>query len=61
MSERDELLDRVQRGRFLIDGAWIEPGARRRFEIVTPSDESVFASVPLGSRIAGCPACGSSR
>jgi len=48
MSERDELLDRVQRGRFLIDGAWIEPGARRRFEIVTPSDESVFASVPLG-------------
>jgi betaine-aldehyde dehydrogenase len=48
MSGQDELLDRVRRGRFLIGGAWIEPGARRRFEIVTPSDETVFASVPLG-------------
>jgi aldehyde dehydrogenase (NAD+) len=48
MSARDEVLDRVRRGRFLIGGAWIEPGGRRRFEIVTPSDETVFASVPLG-------------
>ena len=36
-----------ERGRFLIDGEWIEPGDRRLFEIVTPSDETVFASVPL--------------
>ncbi len=48
MSGQDELLDRVRRGRFLIGGVWIEPGARQRFEVVTPSDETVFASVPLG-------------
>ena len=49
MSEDAELFDRVRRGRFLIDGEWIEPGDRARFDIVTPSDETVFASVPLAT------------
>jgi len=49
MSGNDELLDRVKRGRFLIGGIWVEPGDRRRFDIVTPSDETVFASVPCAT------------
>ena len=49
MSGDDELLERVKRGRFLIGGSWIEPGSRRRFDIVTPSDETVFASVPCAT------------
>jgi betaine-aldehyde dehydrogenase len=49
MTQDDALLDRVRRGRFLIDGEWIEPGDRTRFDIVTPSDETVFASVPLAT------------
>lgn len=49
MVDRDELLNRVKRGRFLIDGVWVEPKGRRRFDIVTPSDESVFAQVPCAS------------
>jgi betaine-aldehyde dehydrogenase len=49
MTEDSALLDRVKRGRFLIGGAWIEPGERRRFDIVTPSDESIFASVPCAT------------
>jgi aldehyde dehydrogenase (NAD+) len=44
-----EALERITRGRFLIDGAWVEPGARRRFDIVTPADESLFASVPCAN------------
>ncbi len=42
-------LERIRQGRFLIDGAWIEPGDRRRFEIVSPADESVFTSVPCAT------------
>lgn len=49
MTTKDALLDRVKRGRFLIDGEWIEAGDRRRFDIVTPSDETVFASVPCAT------------
>ena len=30
-------LERIKQGRFLIDGAWIEPSDRRRFDIVSPS------------------------
>src|SRR5258707_15708550 len=39
-------LDRVRRGGFLIDGKWSTPTDRRQFAIVTPSDESIYASVP---------------
>jgi len=39
-------LDRVKRGGFLIDGQWSTPADRRRFDIVTPSDETTYASVP---------------
>ena len=39
-------LDRVRRGGFLIDGQWSTPTDRRPFEIVTPSDETVYATVP---------------
>ncbi len=39
-------LDRVRRGGFLIDGQWSTPTNRRQFEIVTPSDEVVYATVP---------------
>jgi betaine-aldehyde dehydrogenase len=39
-------LDRIKRGGFLINGQWSTPLDRRRFEIVTPSDETVYASVP---------------
>jgi aldehyde dehydrogenase (NAD+) len=49
MTEDEQMLDRVRRGRFLIDGAWIEPGDRALFEIVTPSDETVFAAVPFAT------------
>ncbi|MGH6614452.1 aldehyde dehydrogenase [Sphingomonas sp.] len=45
----DQTLDRVRRGRFLIDGEWVEPGARATFDIVTPSDETVFATVPFAT------------
>src|SRR5277367_5992427 len=44
-----EELQRIARGRFLIDGAWVEPGGRRRFDIVSPADESLFASVPCAT------------
>ncbi|MDX2235332.1 MAG: aldehyde dehydrogenase [Hyphomonadaceae bacterium] len=47
MIDSDTALSRIKRGRFLIDGAWIERDHRRTFDIVTPSDETVFASVPL--------------
>jgi aldehyde dehydrogenase (NAD+) len=47
MTGDDETLARVRRGRFLIGGEWIEPGDRPTFDIVTPSDETIFASVPL--------------
>jgi len=46
--DADEL-ERITRGRFLIDGAWIEPGARRKFDIISPSDERLFASVPCAT------------
>lgn len=49
MTGDDETLTRVRRGRFLIGGDWIEPGERPTFDIVTPSDETVFASVPFAS------------
>jgi aldehyde dehydrogenase (NAD+) len=49
MTGAEELLDRVKRGRFLIDGAWVEPGGRRLFDIVTPSDETIFAAVPCAT------------
>ena len=39
-------LDRVRRGAFLIDGQWSTPRDRRPFDIVTPSDETIYASVP---------------
>ena len=46
MSQAEYDLDRIKRGRFLIDGVWFAPSDRRSFEIVTPSDETVYASVP---------------
>ena len=49
MTGDEELLDRVKRGRFLIDGAWVEPGGRRLFDIVTPSDETIFTAVPCAT------------
>ena len=49
MTGDEALLDRVKRGRFLIDGAWVEPGGRRLFELVTPSDETIFAAVPCAT------------
>lgn len=49
MTSRADLLDRIKRGRFLIGGSWIEPGSRRLFDIVTPSDETTFASVPCAT------------
>lgn len=49
MTTEDALLDRVKRGRFLIGGEWVEPGDRRRFDIVTPSDETVFAAAPCAT------------
>jgi len=45
-----DLLERVKRGRFLIGGQWIEPGGRQLFDIVTPSNQTVFASVPCATR-----------
>jgi len=49
MTTTNALLDRVKLGRFLIGGAWIDAGDRRRFDIVTPSDESIFASAPCAT------------
>ena len=49
MSGRDELLNRVRHGRFLIDGTWVELAGRRLFDIVTPSNERVFASAPCAN------------
>lgn len=49
MSTEGELLARVKRGRFMIDGQWVEPSGRRMFDIVTPADETVFASVPCAN------------
>ena len=49
MTADEQMLDRVRRGRFLIDGEWIEPGDRALFEIVTPSDETAFAAVPFAT------------
>jgi betaine-aldehyde dehydrogenase len=49
MSAADALLERVKRGRFLIGGEWVAPAKRRLFDIVTPSDETVFASVPCAN------------
>ena len=40
-------LDEVRRGQFLIGGNWSSPAGRRLFDVVTPFDETVFASVPL--------------
>jgi aldehyde dehydrogenase (NAD+) len=49
MAVDNQTLDRVRRGRFLIDGEWIEPGDRALFDIVTPSTETVFARVPFAT------------
>jgi aldehyde dehydrogenase (NAD+) len=49
MASADSLLERVKCGRFLIGGEWVAPAGRRLFDIVTPSDETVFASVPCAS------------
>jgi aldehyde dehydrogenase (NAD+) len=49
MTDDDQTLDRVRRGRFFIGGEWIEPGDRATFSIVTPSDETVFATVPCAT------------
>jgi aldehyde dehydrogenase (NAD+) len=45
----DGQLERVKRGRFLIGGEWVAPSGRRMFDIVTPSDETIFASVPCAN------------
>jgi len=42
-------LDRIKRGRFFIGGKWISPTGRRMFDVITPSDETVFASVPCAT------------
>jgi betaine-aldehyde dehydrogenase len=39
--------DRIKRGRFYIDGHWLEAGHRALFAIENPADETVFARVPL--------------
>lgn len=49
MTEDDQTLNRVRRGRFYIDGIWVEPGHRKTFDIVTPSDETVFATIPFAT------------
>lgn len=49
MSSHETVLDRVRRGRFLIGDTWREPAGRRMFDIVTPSDETLFASVPCAA------------
>lgn len=49
MTADEEILDRVRLGRFLIDGEWVERGDRALFEIITPSDETAFAAVPLAT------------
>src|SRR5271167_4924188 len=49
MSGRDELLNRVKQGRFLIDGTWVEPRDRRLFDVITPSTELMFASPPCAN------------
>ena len=49
MESRETVLDRVKRGRFLIGDSWVEPAGRTMFDIVTPSDESVFATVPCAA------------
>jgi betaine-aldehyde dehydrogenase len=49
MTGNDQALDRVRRGRFYIGGEWIEPGERSLFDVITPSDETVFASVPFAT------------
>jgi betaine-aldehyde dehydrogenase len=46
LARTDYDLDLLRRGAFLIGGEWSAPKDRRRFEIVTPSDETVYASVP---------------
>ena len=46
MSQSQYDLDQIKRGRFLIDGVWLAPSDRRHFEIITPSNETVYASVP---------------
>lgn len=42
-------LDRIKRGRFFIGGKWVAPVGRRMLDVITPSDESVFASVPCAT------------
>jgi betaine-aldehyde dehydrogenase len=49
MGADESLLARVKEGRFLIGGEWVAPANRRMFDIVTPSDETVFASVPCAN------------
>jgi betaine-aldehyde dehydrogenase len=49
MTGIDQTLDRVRRGRFYIGGEWIEPGSRSRFDVITPSDETVFATIPFAT------------
>jgi betaine-aldehyde dehydrogenase len=49
MSAADSMMERVKRGRFLIGGEWVAPANRRLFDIITPSDETVFASVPCAN------------
>lgn len=49
MTSGNESLDRVRRGRFLIGGEWIEPAGRATYEVVTPSDETVFATIPFAT------------
>ncbi|HEY1448136.1 MAG TPA: aldehyde dehydrogenase [Caulobacteraceae bacterium] len=48
MARTDYDLEQIRRGGFLIGGEWSTPMDRRRFEIVTPSDETIFATVPCG-------------
>ena len=46
MARTDYDLDLIRRGAFLIGGEWSAPKDRRQFEIVTPSDETIYASAP---------------
>lgn len=46
----ENMLARVKRGRFLIDGCWIEARPDQpRFDIITPSTEEIFTSVPCAT------------
>jgi betaine-aldehyde dehydrogenase len=53
--------DRIMRGRFYIDGHWVEAGDRSFFSIENPANETVFARVPLAEPDDVAAAAGAAR